>query len=115
MPLNLTGWHRVTIGVWGDCFSLHHTYAPSGNRVRLSGDPCFRAFERDRTPPSDSISIEDFEVACADLTGQDLVIAPPQAATAAPPPRWPTSVASLSRTARWKSCRRTGRKAGTAG
>ena len=78
LPLNLTGWHRVTIGVWGDCFSLHHTYAPSGNRVRLSGDPCFRAFERDRTPPSDSISIEDFEVACADLTGQDLVIAPPR-------------------------------------
>ena len=78
LPLNLQGWHRVTIGVWGDCFSLHHTYAPSGNRVRLSGDPCFRAFERDRTPPSDSISIEDFEVACADLTGQDLVIAPPR-------------------------------------
>ena len=78
LPLNLTGWHRVTIGVWGDCFSLHHTYAPSGNRVKLSGDPCFRAFERDRTPPSDSISIEDFEVACADLTGQDLVIAPPR-------------------------------------
>ena len=78
LPLNLQGWHRVTIGVWGDCFSLHHTYAPSGNRVRLSGDPCFRAFERDRTPPSDSISIEDFEVACANLTGQDLVIAPPR-------------------------------------
>ncbi|MCY4377669.1 MAG: hypothetical protein OXC31_28250 [Spirochaetaceae bacterium] len=78
LPLNLRGWHRVTIGVWGDCFSLRHTYAPSGNRVKLSGDPCFRAFERDRTPPPDSISIEDFEVACADLTGQDLVIAPPK-------------------------------------
>ena len=78
LPLNLQGWHRVTIGVWGDCFSLRHTYAPSGNRVKLSGDPCFKAFERDRTPPSDSINIEDFEVACADLTGQDLIIAPPK-------------------------------------
>ena len=75
LPLNLKGWHRVKIGVWGTDY--HSTYAPSGNRVKLSGDACFKSFERDRMPPVDSISIEDFEFTCADLTGKDLLIAPP--------------------------------------
>ena len=78
LPLNLAGWHRVTIGIWGHLFDYHHGYAPAGNRVKLSGDPCFRGFERDRRPPPESISIEDCEVACADLTGRDLLIAPPR-------------------------------------
>ena len=74
LPLNLRGWHRVTIGVWGHLFDYPGTH---GNRVKLSGDRCFKSLQRDGLPPADSISIEDIQLTCADLSGQDLLIAPP--------------------------------------
>jgi len=83
LPLNLQGWHRVTVGVWGG-------FGGTGGfvRLKLSGDPCFK--ERMREPSNGTIygpnvdaneTIEEVFLTCADLTGKDLIIAPPPPGT----------------------------------
>ena len=78
LPLGLDGWHRVCVGLFG--FSEGGRYGAGGNRLRLSGDRSLRPLVRE-TKPLEGMSLgESFEEAvltCANLTGQDLVIAPP--------------------------------------
>jgi len=73
LPLGLEGWHRVSIGLQGPG-------GPRGTvaRVKLTGDRCFRTLMRWRPALE---TIEDLFVTCADLTGRDLVIAPPAPGT----------------------------------
>ena len=47
-----------------------------GTRLKLTGDPCLRTLRREK--PSNE-TIEEAFFTCADLTGRDLVIAPPAA------------------------------------
>ena len=80
VPLGLRGWHRVSVGLlWGNRKGT--TYGAAGNRLKLSGDASFRPLIRE-TPSSSSLawgeeSIEESYLACADLTGQDLVVRAP--------------------------------------
>lgn len=77
LPLGLRGWHRVTIGLWGELESRR--YGADGNRFKLAGDPCFRPLVR-QTPAIGTLvfeTIEEVVLTCADLTGKDLIIAPP--------------------------------------
>jgi len=70
LPLDLRGWHRVTVGLWGG------TYMQTAVRLKLTGGPCFTEIVRER--PSNE-TIEEAFFTSADLTGKDLFIAPPAA------------------------------------
>ncbi len=66
VPLNVTGWHEVHIGLWSftnDTCWLH---------VRLSGDPCAVALTREKP---DRFTLEECYWKTADLTGQRLHLA----------------------------------------
>ena len=79
LPLGLTGWHRVIVGLWGELESIR--YGANGNRLKLSGAPSFRPLVR-QTSSRGTLAyetIEEAELTCADLTGQDLVIGGPPA------------------------------------
>ncbi len=70
LPLGLQGWHRITVGLWGG------NYMNMAVRLKLTDERCFTELVRER--PSNE-SIEEASFTCADLTGKDLVIAPPAA------------------------------------
>ena len=86
LPLGLKGWHRVTVGLWGELEARR--YGADGNRLKLSGDACFRPLVRE-TPETSSTgtlafeTIEEAVLTSADLTGQDLVIGPPPSGSGA--------------------------------
>ena len=84
LPLDLKGWHKITVGVWGNPES--RKYGHNGNRLKLSGAPCFTPFVRETSALRGEVSagstlsyetIEEIEMTEADITGKNLVIAPP--------------------------------------
>ena len=78
LPLDLSGWHRVRVGLFGG--SEGSRYGAGGNRLRLSGDRSLRPLVRETSPMDRMVlgeSVEEVVLTCADLTGQDLIIAPP--------------------------------------
>ncbi len=84
VALNVQGWHRVTVGLWGE--SEGRQYRGSGHRLKLSGDPCFSTNQRqvqDTTGTRAFETIEEVVLTSADLTGRSLVIAPPLAGSSA--------------------------------
>ena len=84
LALGLTGWHRVTVGLWGP--SEGFPYSAAGNRLKLSGEPAFRPLVRRGSVPggiSHVENIEEFVLGSANLSGQHLVIGPPAAGSGA--------------------------------
>ena len=78
LPLGVRGWHRLTVGLWGE-------KEASGHRIKLSGDPCFKPLVR-QVPSTGTLAFETIEeavITSADLTGRDLVIGPPAAGSRA--------------------------------
>jgi len=77
LPLNLQGWHQVTVGLWGASNGIV--------KLKLTGDPCFMKRQRQWLPNrsvegdmgNEDVTIEEVFLTCADLTGKDLFIAPP--------------------------------------
>ena len=83
LPLGVRGWHRLTVGLWGE--KEARAYRASGHRLKLSGDPCFKPLVR-QVPSTGTLAFETIEEAVltsADLTGRDLVIGPPAAGSSA--------------------------------
>ncbi|PKO18183.1 MAG: hypothetical protein CVU38_21615, partial [Chloroflexi bacterium HGW-Chloroflexi-1] len=67
LPLQARGWHAIYLGFMGDTWAGRPLL-----RVKLSGDPCFVRVETE----ADIRHLEEGFWKAADLTGQDLVIAP---------------------------------------
>jgi hypothetical protein len=65
LPLDATGWHRVTLGLWSN-------WTSSTVRLRLSNDLAFHTITRDRV---DNFVVDECVWREADLTGQSLEIA----------------------------------------
>ena len=70
LPLGVSGWHRIYLGLWSN-------WTEELVRVRLSGDRSFVKVNREREQGSfaDNYSLDERYWKTADLTGQDLVLA----------------------------------------
>ena len=78
LKLNVTGWHRVIVGIWGDVEG--RKYGASGQRMKLSGDRSYVPLVRQTPVEGSTLALETIEEVVfthADLTNQDLMIAPP--------------------------------------